>query len=69
MDQETKAHGKFVRLKLTGEIVEVMGFDSDNIMINYRGQTLTMRQHEVSCLSPEEAAKLGEKGSSGLDLC
>jgi hypothetical protein len=68
MANGTEAFDKFVRLKLTGEIVEVVGFDSGDIMINYRGQTLTMCPSEISHISPEEAARLGEKRSSGLDL-
>jgi hypothetical protein len=63
-----EAFEKFVRLKLTGEIVEVLGFDSSDIMINYRGKTLTMGPHEVSRISPEEVAALGEKRPPGLDL-
>lgn len=59
---------RFVRLKLTGEIVEVVGIDSGDVMINFRGQTLFMAPHQVSCISPEEAATLGEKPSSFLDL-
>ena len=68
MSKLAETYGKFVRLKLTGEIVEVVGLDSGDIMINYRGQTLTMGPHEISRISPEEAAMLGEKRNSGLDL-
>ena len=68
MAKNTEPFGRFVRLRLTGEIVEVVGFDSGEIMINYRGQTLTMGQHEITRISPEEAATRGEKGRSGLDL-
>ena len=66
--KNTEAFDKFVRLELTGEIVEVVGFDSGDIMINYRGKTLTMCPSEISRISPEEAAMLGEKRTSGLDL-
>jgi hypothetical protein len=68
MGKNTEASDKFVRVKLTGEIVEVVGFDSADIMINYRGKTLTMGPHEISRISPEEAAALAEKRNSGLDL-
>jgi hypothetical protein len=68
MTKNTEASDKFVRLRLTGEIVEVVGFDSGDIMINYRGQTLTMCPYEISRISPEEAAMPGEKRTSVLDL-
>jgi hypothetical protein len=54
--KHSEQFGKFVRLNLTGEIVEVVGFDSTDIMINYRGRNLTMAHHEISHLAPEEAA-------------
>jgi hypothetical protein len=38
----------------------VVGFDSGEIMINFRGMTLTMCPYEISRISPEEAAMLGE---------
>lgn len=68
MEKLAETYGRFVRLKLTGEIVEVVGFDSGEIMINFRGMTLTMCPYEISRISPEEAAMLGEKRSSSLDL-
>jgi|HubBroStandDraft_2_1064218.scaffolds.fasta_scaffold2046915_1 hypothetical protein len=68
MAKNTEAFEKFVRLNLTGEIVEVVGFDSGDIMINYRGQTLSMGPHEISRISPEEAAALAGKRTPGLDL-
>lgn len=63
-----KAVSKFVRLNLTGEIVEVVGFDSTEIMINYRGQNLTMAHYEVSRITPEEAAAAAANRISSLDL-
>jgi hypothetical protein len=38
--KNTEAFEKFVRLKLTGEIVEVVGFDSGDIMITTGGKPL-----------------------------
>jgi hypothetical protein len=57
---------KFVRLKLTGEIVEVVGFFCSDIIVTYKGKELPMAHYEVSWLTHEEAA--AAKRSSGLDL-
>lgn len=54
MIKHPQAFGKFVRLNLIGEIVEVLSFDSTDIVINYKGKILTMEHHEVSRLTPEE---------------
>jgi len=48
------AFGKFVRLNLIGEIVEVLSFDSTDIVINYKGKILRMEHYEVSRVTPEE---------------
>jgi hypothetical protein len=56
MMKHPQAFGKFVRLKLIGEVVEVMSFDSTDIVINYKGKPLTMEHHEVSRVTPEEEA-------------
>jgi hypothetical protein len=48
--------GKFVRLHLTGESVEVVSFDSNEITVKYKGKDLVMSHHEVSLLTPEEQA-------------
>jgi hypothetical protein len=53
--------GKFVRLNLIGEIVEVVGFDSTNITIRYKGQNLTMEHFEVSRITSEEEAVAAAK--------
>ena len=57
---ETEAFGKFVRLKLTGDIVEVVSFDSTDITIKFKGQNLTMEHYEVSRIAPEEAAAMAK---------
>ena len=54
MIKHLKPFGKFVRLNLIGEIVEVLSFDSTDIVINYKGKILTMEHYEVSRLTPEE---------------
>lgn len=54
MKKHPQAFGKFVRLNLIGEIVEVLSFDSTDIVINYKGKILTMEHYEVSRLTPEE---------------
>jgi hypothetical protein len=56
MPKRPEALDKFVRLNLIGEIVEVVGFDSTNITVKYRGKNLTMEHYEVSRVTPEEAA-------------
>ena len=56
MIKHPQVFGKFVRLNLIGEIVEVLSFDSTDIVINYKGKTLTMEHHEVSRITPEEEA-------------
>jgi hypothetical protein len=56
-----EAFGKYVRLILTGEIVEVLNSDSTEIMINYRGKHLTIDQYDVSRLTSEEAAAIAKR--------
>ena len=48
--------GKFVRLNLVGEIVEVVSVDSTEITVKYYGKDLTMKHREVSFVTDEEAA-------------
>lgn len=57
--------GKFVRLNLIGEIVEVVSFDSSNITVKYKGQNRTMEHFEVSRITSEEAAVAAAKRISG----
>jgi hypothetical protein len=54
MIKHTGVFGKFVRLNLIGEVVEVLSFDSTDITVNYKGKILTMEHYEVSRLTPEE---------------
>ena len=63
MIKHPKAFGKFVRLNLIGEIVEVLSFDSTDIVINYKGKILTMEHYEVSRLTPEEEAAAAKRFS------
>jgi hypothetical protein len=53
--------GKFVRLNLIGEIVEVVSFDSTNITVKYKGQNFTMEHFEVSRITSEEEAVAAAK--------
>lgn len=53
---ESDAFGKFVRINLTGEIVEVVSFDLTEITISFKGRNLIMNHYEVSRITPEEAA-------------
>jgi hypothetical protein len=52
--EEFNEFGKFVRLKLIDEIVEVVGVNSTEIAIKFYGNILTMKHHEVSRVTPEE---------------
>jgi hypothetical protein len=63
MPNRPEAFGKFVRLNLIGEIVEVVGFDSTDITVNYKGKNLTMEHYEVSRVTPEEAAAAARRVS------
>jgi hypothetical protein len=65
--KQEESFGKFVRLKLTGEIVEVVCFDSDAITINFKGHSLVMKHHEVCHLRPDEIKAL-DNHNSGLDF-
>jgi hypothetical protein len=61
MPTQSDGYGKFVRLNLIGEIVEVVGFDSTNITVRYKGQNLTMEHFEVSRITSEEEAVAAAK--------
>ena len=67
MAKKTETFDKFVRLKLTGEIVEVVCFDSAAITINFKGNSLVMKHHEVCRLRPDEMKAL-DNHNSGLDF-
>jgi hypothetical protein len=67
MEKPAEKYGKFVRLKLTGEIVEVVCFDSAEITINFKGNSLVMKHHEVCRLRPDEM-KASDNHNSGLDF-
>jgi hypothetical protein len=56
MPNRPEAFGKFVRLNLIGEIVEVVSVDSTEITVKYRGHHLTMNHYEVSRITREEEA-------------
>jgi hypothetical protein len=64
MGKQYDIFGKFVRLNLIGEIVEVVDCDSTEITINHKGRKYTMDHHEVSRLTPEEAATAAYRVSS-----
>ena len=57
MVESSGTFDKFVRLNLTGEIVEVVKLDSIGITINYRGKHLTRNCNEVSCVTLEEIGR------------
>ena len=65
MGKQYDKFDRFVRLKLIGEIVEVVDCDATEITIKHKGRTFTMDHNEVSRLTPEEAAAYR---NSGLDL-
>lgn len=56
MIKQSPAFGKFVRLNLIGDIAEVLSFNSTDIVISYKGKTLTMEHYEVSGITPAEEA-------------
>jgi hypothetical protein len=68
MAKHEESFGKFVRLKLTGEIVEVVCFDYAEITITFKGHNLVMKHHEVSRLVPDEIKASDNSGSDFLDL-
>ena len=53
--------GKFVRLNLFGDIVEVLECNSAEIVVNYKGEKLRMSHSEVSWATPEEAAAAAKR--------
>jgi hypothetical protein len=68
MAKQFRGFGKFVRLNLIGEIVEVVHVDSTEITVNYKGALLTMEHYEVSRVTPEEEIAAAVKRISSLDL-
>jgi hypothetical protein len=56
MMKELNKIGKFVRLNLVREIVEVVSVDSTGITVKFYGKKLTMEHREVSLVTPEEVA-------------
>jgi hypothetical protein len=52
---------RYVRLNLTGEVVEVESSNSSDVSVRYGGLTLTFPWHEVKLVSPEEAAASKQK--------
>jgi hypothetical protein len=54
MAKHCDGFGKFVRPKLIGEIVEVVSFDSEEVTIDFKGQNVTLKHYEVSCITSEE---------------
>lgn len=51
---EPQSLGRFVRLKLTDEIVEVKQWSSDGLTITFKGQSITLRHDEVYHLPLED---------------
>ena len=51
---EPEIVGKYVRLNLTGEIVEVDSYHPFRVWINYRGQKLEMKRHEITRLTADQ---------------
>lgn len=66
-ESDGDGYGKFVRVKLINEIVEVVSFDSDGITVNFRGQNIKLSLYDVSHVTPEEAAEAANR-ISNLDL-
>jgi hypothetical protein len=52
--------GKFVRLNLTGQIVEVLDCNLIEIIVNFEGKKLTMTHSDISWATPQEAAAAAE---------
>lgn len=53
--------GKYVRLNLLRDIVEVLDCNSAEIVVNYKGEKLRMSHSEISWATPEEAAAAAER--------
>ena len=66
MAKQYHALGKFVRLNLNGEIGEVLDCNSTEVIVKCKGTTFITSPHEVSRITPEEAAA-AEKRLPGLD--
>ena len=57
MGKKYDKFGRFVRLKIIGEIVKVVDCDTTDITIKHLGRNFTMDHDAVSRLTPEEAAE------------
>jgi hypothetical protein len=59
MKNEFEAFEKFVRLNLTGQVVELESYDADagTATIKYLGKNVTVRCGEISHVTPEEISK------------
>ena len=68
MGKQSGTFGKFVRLNVIGEIVEVVDCDLTEITINFKGRNFRMDHEEVSHITPEEEAMLAQRRTSGLVL-
>ena len=71
MKSEPKKIGKFVRLNLTGETVELERLDLNYATIKYRGQSLMLRHDEISPLpehdlNPPQAARFDEQWAPAI---
>lgn len=53
MGRNSETLGKFVRLNRNGEILEVLGHNSIEMVVSYKGRILTMSHDEVSSITPE----------------
>ena len=62
MKSECETFEKFVRLKLTGQVVELDGYDDDSgtATIKFLGSNLTVRSDEISRLTAEEIMSQNE---------
>jgi hypothetical protein len=55
--KESENFGKFVRLNLTGEIVEVVNYTKSEITIRFKGKDLVMSHGDISRIAADEASK------------
>jgi hypothetical protein len=55
MAEKWNTFGKFVRLNLIGEVVEVVCCDSTEITIKFKETDLTLKHYEVSRITAAEA--------------
>ena len=69
MAKHCDGFGKFVRPKLIGEIVEVVSFDSEEVTIDFKGQNVTLKHYEVSCITSKKQKQLLQQPAFQSQIC